>query len=1133
MNKRIILTSLLVALIFSSFIIYSSFAQTLPICVAPQQYLYWQSGQHAAGYVPFASTSINFLMRSPIYVSGGNVGIGTANPAALLHLGGTGITPTIRLGTDRAGRNFQIVSDTGGPLLDFQLDNGTSLMTIRSTGNVGIGTTNPQAKLHVIGDILSSNRVTANQFCIGNSCINQWPLQVPQYWTLSGNNLYTSSTNWSVGIGTTSPQYKLQVVSGSGRWTAINADGSIVVNRDGAPPYILFQGSGGGISYIYNPSEGTRGRAMAFYTQADGQSYSEKVRITGAGNVGIGTTAPQNRLHVSGGEGRIISEGTWPGVWMWSTQTTNRAFVGSASANNDIGFWTSGAGWGLVMLQNGNVGIGTNAPRYKLHIKDSSNHPITLQTDGGYGIRFSDAADAQHGTIGVSASKLTFSGFGNGVVFNTGNVGIGTTNPQAKLHVIGDILSSNRVTANQFCIGNSCITQWPLQVPQYWTLSGNNLYTSSTNWSVGIGTTSPQYKLQVVSGSGRWTAINADGSIVVNRDGAPPYILFQGSGGGISYIYNPSEGTRGRAMAFYTQADGQSYSEKVRITGAGNVGIGTTAPQNRLHVSGGEGRIISEGTWPGVWMWSTQTTNRAFVGSASANNDIGFWTSGAGWGLVMLQNGNVGIGTNAPRYKLHIKDSSNHPITLQTDGGYGIRFSDAADAQHGTIGVSASKLTFSGFGNGVVFNTGNVGIGTTNPQAKLHVIGDILSSNRVTANQFCIGNSCITQWPLQVPQYWTLSGNNLYTSSTNWNVGIGTTNPQAKLHVAGRIYQTGLGGSTFFGFEAGLNDNLNNRNNTFIGYQAGRSNTSGYYNTALGFQALYSNTTGGTNIAIGNYALYSNTTAYSNIAIGYLALFYNTTGGTNIALGNYALYYNTTGGYNTAIGNYALYYNTTGYYNTAMGNYALYSNTTGYYNTAIGYSALLFNTTGLQNTAIGNYALSYNTTGGYNTAVGSHAGSYIADGATPNAASTNSIYIGALTKASFSGATNEIVIGYNAVGAGSNSVVLGNDSITKTILKGNVGIGTTNPQAKLEVVGAIRFTPTSQPSNATTGMMYFDQSSGVFKCFQKDERGNYGWVDCVRGITPPPGGGVATLTVPVRIYDSSGQRLVLEINEEY
>ena len=92
-------------------------------------------------------------------------------------------------------------------------------------------------------------------------------------------------------------------------------------------------------------------------------------------------------------------------------------------------------------------------------------------------------------------------------------------------------------------------------------------------------------------------------------------------------------------------------------------------------------------------------------------------------------------------------------------------------------------------------------------------------------------------------------------------------------------------------------------------------------------------------------------------------------------------------------------------------------------------------------------------------------------------------------------------------------------------------IGTNNPQAKLEVAGAIRLTPTSQPSNATTGMMYFDQSSGVFKCFQKDEYGNYGWVDC-GGSRPPQILPSATLTVPVRIYDSTGQRVVLEINEE-
>ena len=207
------------------------------------------------------------------------------------------------------------------------------------------------------------------------------------------------------------------------------------------------------------------------------------------------------------------------------------------------------------------------------------------------------------------------------------------------------------------------------------------------------------------------------------------------------------------------------------------------------------------------------------------------------------------------------------------------------------------------------------------------------------------------------------------------------------------------------------------------------------------------------NTALGASALNANMTGSSNSAVGRFALQDNTTGAGNSAFGTSALANNTTGGSNSAVGSQALANNTTGSNNTAVGLQALIGDTTASNNTAIGAQALVNHASGNNNTAVGTGALFNATSGAQNTAIGANAGRYIADNATANAATSDSVYLGQRTKALASGQTNQIVIGHDATGLGSNTAVLGNDSIATTALKGNVGIGTTSPASKLTVTG--------------------------------------------------------------------------------
>ena len=325
-------------------------------------------------------------------------------------------------------------------------------------------------------------------------------------------------------------------------------------------------------------------------------------------------------------------------------------------------------------------------------------------------------------------------------------------------------------------------------------------------------------------------------------------------------------------------------------------------------------------------------------------------------------------------------------------------------------------------GNSVAYDNGsNVGIGTASPSAKLHVLeasagsftydgtADTLIVESNANGGITIATASANTGRIIFASPNDPTGAEIKYSDTTSLMTIGTTTPNADL-----AFQAGNGVEAVRILDDG---------NVGIGTATPSSKLHVYGGDA--------------NINTLNIGLGAGTNNGANTSIGLSALSSNTSGANNTAVGEYALRRNTVGINNAAFGSRALYNNINANHNTAIGHYALYSNFSGHSNAAVGLGALR-NTQGTGNTSIGFYSLYRNSTGNYNVANGYEAGHYIADGSTFNLTGDYNIFIGANTKALADNDQNEIVIGYNATGAGSNSATLGNDSVTKTVLKGAV-----------------------------------------------------------------------------------------------
>jgi hypothetical protein len=336
---------------------------------------------------------------------------------------------------------------------------------------------------------------------------------------------------------------------------------------------------------------------------------------------------------------------------------------------------------------------------------------------------------------------------------------------------------------------------------------------------------------------------------------------YSGSSGGISLpVMAPSS----------TAKDGAGTAFQARYMSAGDFAVSDTATIENLTVTnitiGGTERT----TWPasssssGSGAWEsyssfsntiTPTTTNANIYVAGSATTTGSFYVGAD-DLVVLDGGNVGIGTTTPAYQLSVAGQS--VFTPATGTSPVIIINDAT-------GGAAIELRTGYDSSDSIYIGQNSGSSVQSEAVKNTALGsDAMQSNTTGSYNTAIGQGTLTD-----------------NTTGDANVAVG---------------------------QQSLSANTTGQLNTAVGVSALRVNTEGESNTVVGYNSLRANTEGDYNLAAGTYALRFNTTGSYNTALGpYYTLGRNTTGDYNTALGYYALNFNGTGNNNTVLGSEAGY----------------------------------------------------------------------------------------------------------------------------------------------------------------------------------------------------------------------------------
>jgi hypothetical protein len=593
------------------------------------------------------------------------------------------------------------------------------------------------------------------------------------------------------------------------------------------------------------------------------------------------------------------------------------------------------------------------------------------------------------------------------------------------------------------------------------------------------------FKLDV-SGTGRFTSNLTAASFIKSGGISTEYLMADGS---VTTLSNPVTGTGTTGQVAYFNGTSSITGESNLFWNSTNdrLGIGTANPDARITILWDKStRFAGQSIYDSqAFNTSNLGGNIAFGGTFNTGGDVTEWaaiggiksntTSGDFAGdLVLYTRPNGSAMAERVRVTSNgylwvngaISGLTGSAVQMQVNGQS--RFGGTIILHNGSDVSQSIRLSSNGADSLYVEGTGTF---TSNLTAASFIRSGGTSSQFLKADGSVDSTTYVSSVTASSPLFSSggttpnitiqqASGSqNGFLSSTDWTTFNNKQNTLT-LTTSGTSGAATLVGSTLNipNYSADLSGYLPLTGGTLTG---GLGGTTASFSSTVSATQFFVNTSGqsraistfhpagafGSNIWIGGGG------ANSTLGGGGSAL-----GSTNTSLGVFALEDNTTGYANVAIGYLSLSNNTTGNANTSAGQFSMWKNTTGYSNSAFGTNSLIDNTTGFANCAFGTNSLGYLTTGRYNVGFGSWAGYLINSGA-ENRTSIDSVYLGDDTRASADGNENEIVIGKGGRGQGSNSAIIGNANITKTILRGNVGINTVVPSiySKLSVAGAISF----------------------------------------------------------------------------